>query len=367
MTMITIETWVPGLAELWSRVWEESSDAWFWHRRDWADYQWSYGHSRRLEDLSFVVLNRGRAAAICPVFLEQMLAPHEGHAELAFAGSAIPAPAASDWLTKRQRRDVLSAAYEHLAELAHRRCAERVTVAHPPCLTGDRVADQMAGLQEHGYLDISFLTQVLDLSRGRDPLWSDVRSSYRPLINRGQRELKLSVYCREHPAGTAFDEYQKLHAAAAGRVTRPQRTFDLMHDWVGRGSALLVEAVQGTRPVGYALLLCAKQGAYYGSGCCAPDVDLPYLMHSLQWTSVSALLERGIRWYELGHQHFRPTLAHPADPKARAISFFKRGLGGMPRMCVSGELYLSQSMLRAVVEHRLRVLQSDQSHRSAED
>ena len=41
-----------------------------------------------------------------------------------------------------------------------------------------------------------------------------------------------------------------------------------------------------------------------------------------------ALLERGYRWYELGDQHFGPTLTHAVDPKERAISFFKRGLGG---------------------------------------
>ena len=77
-----------------------------------------------------------------------------------------------------------------------------------------------------------------------------------------------------------------------------------------------------------------------------------------------ALLERGYRWYELGDQHFGPTLTHAVDPKERAISFFKRGLGGAPRVCVAGELYLSQAVLRAVLEQRLRELESIQASQS---
>ena len=227
--MITVEPWGKPLAKDWQRVWEESSDAWFWHRRDWADYQWSYGQSRLRQDLSFLVLNQGKAEAICPVFLEQMRAPHEGHTELAFAGTAIPAPAVSDRLTKRQRRDVLSAAYDHLAELARRHGAERIVVRRNPCVADDRVAEQMAEMREHGYFDVSFLTQVIDLSKGREQLWGDVRNSYRPLINRGQAGRRTDAQrlrAAERPPGAVFDAYQKLHAAAAGRVTRPQLTFD---------------------------------------------------------------------------------------------------------------------------------------------
>ena len=59
-------------------------------------------------------------------------------------------------------------------------------VRRNPCVADDRVAEQMAEMREHGYFDVSFLTQVIDLSKGREQLWGDVRNSYRPLINRGQ-------------------------------------------------------------------------------------------------------------------------------------------------------------------------------------
>jgi hypothetical protein len=131
-----------------------------------------------------------------------------------------------------------------------------------------------------------------------------------------------------------------------------------MHQWVDQGKALLVEALHEGRAAAYALVLCFKDGAYYGSGCCEPDLDLPYLMHTLQWTAVTALADRGYRWYEIGHQYYGPTLCHPADEKECKISFFKRGLGGSPRLTVCGENYISAGMLRRVFDDRLAQFQA---------
>lgn len=351
--MPEVLAWSDSHREVWATICRTSPDAWFWHSREWASYQWEYGQPYILDDLSFLVSLQGHAAAICPVFLERAQGPLEGHVELGYGSHPAPAPA-TQALSTDQRRQVLNAAYREIDRLAYEHRVARCRVVYPTPQASDCAPARLADLQLYGYLDASYLTQVLDLTRGPEDLWRDVRDSYRSLIRRGQRELELNVYDAGNPPGRAFERYPRLHAAAAGRVTRSPATFEMMHRMIRDGSAVLVEGLYEGNPAAYALLLCYRGGAYYGSGCCSPELDLPYLMHALQWTAIEYLRRAGFAWYETGYQCYGPTLNRPDVSKERRISFFKRGMGGAPRLVVGGERYYEPSALEAVMRSRIR-------------
>ena len=151
-----------------------------------------------------------------------------------------------------------------------------------------------------------------------------------------------------------FAEYQALHAKDAGRVTRTQRTFDLMEAWVQDGMAALVEADEGGRAVAFALLMIYKNGAYYGSGCKDPDLGPVAASHLVQWTAITWLKAHGIAWYDVGLQQFGPQWFDLPSDKNVSISAFKRGFGGDTMPLVTAECFYSSDLLEETFARRVR-------------
>ena len=90
-----------------------------------------------------------------------------------------------------------------------------------------------------GFSDSSLATQVIDLQSDELQLLRDMRKGHRADITRADRMLRTAVPDKESITLERFESYRRLHAKAAGRVTRPEATFRMMHDWIREGSAIL--------------------------------------------------------------------------------------------------------------------------------
>ena len=151
-------------------------------------------------------------------------------------------------------------------------------------------------------------SQVIDL---RTHQWSDVRKSYRGLINQAEKKYGISEI---HYIST----FQELHRLAFG-IARNDETFSIQEKWLWSGNAMLV---QGGREawVGAVLWIIYDGCAYFAS---SPSIE-NNVQHAIIWRSFSLLKEKGITLVDMGQ-------IDGVTEKEKNIGFFKSGWGGEPK------------------------------------
>lgn len=125
-----------------------------------------------------------------------------------------------------------------------------------------------------------------------------------------------------------FDVYQGLHEKASGRKTRPQRTFDLMYDWIVGGDAelLVAHTLDVPQVAGASLWICHKDGVYYASSAREPSLQREHPVgHFMVWAAMEHFAARGYQWLDLGHGHVDDGVDEKDRKKQEAIITFKRG------------------------------------------
>ena len=166
------------------------------------------------------------------------------------------------------------------------------------------------------------LTGLCALDRGEAGIRQGLRKSFQSLVNWGQRNLTIESIDAKDPSRTLFTDYRKFHAAIAGRVTRSDRSWDAMFDWIAGGHGELVlgflapgELVTGT------MVVDGVTHAYYASGVYDRErFDQP-LGHWPLWLAMVHSMERGMGVFELGDL----PMTGAATEKEIAIGYFKRG------------------------------------------
>lgn len=291
---------------VWDAFVDQNPGGWFWHTSHWIDYCLAY-HPGAVDD-SFAVVYGDRVVGLCPMVREGDRYAMGGNPG---ADPLISAPMAIYALVSRCMQ-------EHVEVLARSRGVASVAFRAIP-----RPVKRY--LEREGWEDISWDTLVLDLRPEEVALWTGVRKSYKSLIRKTERTRDIRVLNQPWAVSSVA---KVLHYAAAGRATRPDRTWELMAEWCtqGFGVVALASGVADPDPEsvgrgwdGYAYAIRYKGHAYYASGATtAPDIA-----HALQWALIKTLRCDGRLTYELGW------MVRPGDsPKDAAISFFKAGFAG---------------------------------------
>ena len=289
----------------WDRFCAQSDDAWFWHTTRWLEYTLQYRPDFQPESKSFLVMDGSHILAVCPLVREQRPAKQARIAEFSFGGGAGPLPAFANELSEAGRGKLFRTVLEHVDQLARAEGVQRVAMRFTPVAPSflKHGLPPANTLLRYDFIDVSLATQILDLTADLPSLLRAMRKGHRYDIKRGEKLLQGRVLGKETITREMFAEYQRMHQKAAGRLTRPMQTFEMMYDWICAGWAILSCASRDGVPIGFALISVYKDGAYYSSGCEDPDGDLP-IGHVLQWTAIQWLKAHGIRYYEIGWQQY---------------------------------------------------------------
>ena len=341
--------------EDWDSFAGQSDDAWFWHTTHWMDYAREYTGERFIGNPSFYIVENREALAICPLFVEA--GNHdESVRQFSCMGLPVPFPAMRNGLTHEKRQQVLKHYTETLASVAQEEKVEYVSV-RVPSVARSYLSNGMPfanPLLRYGYIDLTYLTQIINLGKSVKELWAEVRKGHKSDVKRAGGTCRVEVWDRENITSDEFRKYQMLHQKDAGRVTRSQKTFDLMLSWVEKGHAILVGAEQNGEAAGFSLVILFGAGAYYGSSCKDPDhPDIP-ASHLIQWSTIQWLKEHGYEWYDIGLQQFCPQWFEEASPKDISIAGFKRGFGGRTVPLMTAEFFYSRALLESTVDRRWR-------------
>ncbi len=313
------------LEPVWDRFCEQNPDAWFWHTIAFLKYQQAYRPSLGTTPLHFLVFRNGAPLAICPLALETTPNGETTIQIFSLGGDSLPAPLIDQALFPSDKDKVTRAVFEQIDRLAAEHNAAKVSF-RCAILTPRYLAPSVAPANEmlkFGYLDSSLQSQIIDLRHPAEQIWSGFRKSYHSLIKRVQENFQFRLLDSTTITPELFELYQKLHHKAAGRITRPLITFEMMHDWIKSGRALLAQVTQADHVVGCALINIYKNKAYYSSACNEPEVENTWaISHFIQWKIFQELQARGITHYELGWQVFWSSSNVCADPRGNSNRLF---------------------------------------------
>jgi hypothetical protein len=189
------------------------------------------------------------------------------------------------------------------------------------------------------YLPIPSYTCVLDLA--------DVRPT------KGHKAaIKKAEKCLSWREITDIDRFKADYFRIAGKATRPDRTFELLGQWIKQGYGTLLEAEFDELTAGYAYILHWRDYAYYFMSCVEPAFRQYNVSHFLQAKAFEILRQKGICRYELGEQVENALHSQPSE-KERNISLFKRGFGGQVIRSPASEYFFDRDYCREVINKRL--------------
>lgn len=168
----------------------------------------------------------------------------------------------------------------------------------------------------------------ISLSADDNAILSAFRSGHRQQVRWGQKNLELRFVDATFPDRALFDEFQNLHALAAGRITRPQSSWNTMFDLVSKGAGDLILAYWNSELVGGTLILDSEKSAFYASGAYRRELFHMPLTHYPLYAGICRARERGRSEFHLGEVgHFDPGVPE----KERAIGKFKLGFSDQVR------------------------------------
>lgn len=193
--------------------------------------------------------------------------------------------------------------------------------------------------QIKSYLNISGYTCILDLDNIKPS------KGHRSAIKTGQKYLDFEI-------SNVNMRFQRDYFRIAGKVTRPDKTFQILSEWQEKEYGLLLKATYQGNTAGYVYLLHYKDWAYYFMSCVETEYKQYNVSHYLQSVAFDILRNKGIKTYELGSQDYNNLFIQPTE-KERNISLFKRGFGGSVVVNPLSEYFFSQEYMREIYQNRI--------------
>jgi len=150
------------------------------------------------------------------------------------------------------------------------------------------------------------------------------RQSYKSLINKAEREWKVSVLS-ESIDKIKWEEFRELHREVAGRVTRSIESWDIQFAAIKNNQGFLV-ALRDKQNIlvgGGFFQVSEDEGVYAVAAYKRELFDKP-LGHVVQFKAIEELKRRRCKWYLLGQRLYETDVPQPSE-KEVSISFFKEG------------------------------------------
>jgi len=346
-----------GMRELDHNIWDDYcfkvggvTPKHFFHFLDYLE------KSYNSKNLSFVLKDdQGEVIAVCPFFIEQITIEGIECISTSCGGDPVQLPAIRYGTPSVRRREV-----RHVFDVLHGLCEEnkvsRIIFRRGPVADDFDLVNIFETLNV-GYQPICFNLLRIDLSKSVEILLEEMSKYHRKHLKKavkfGQVVEVVDKACSNEHIQSVFSDYQRAHFEAAGRMTRPQASFDAMRDLIGPGKgALFVNRMDGT-PISY--LFCgAWAGIAFGwSQANIGSYEEYSPRHLLEWQAILYYKSQGFKYYELGLRYSNGQVAEWCNDKLLNIGFFKERYGGQLSPEVQFERFLDKRIFSMVWSKRL--------------
>lgn len=307
--------------ELWEKTYNRMDFRSFSYSATALDDRLAYrsGHGWELIELSCVLKSNSKAVGIWPLSINR----DKNNPSLSSQGLPVMPPIFIADCPKKTKKKLannclqLSKRFAYQLELDE--WQSRCAFGH-----NSRVTDwQLIAMADGACCEVQHNLYV-DLNLTLPEIKSNFRKSFRPLVTSGQRLWHVEILDTPGDANV-WEEFQRLHAEAAGRVTRSSESWQLQHAMIVDNNAFLVVMRNGGgHMVGGGLFMCSADEGVYAVGAYNRNLFDKPLGHVVQYKAIEELKRRGCVWYYIGRRCF-PGDSPAPNTKELSIATFKQG------------------------------------------
>ncbi len=279
---------------------------------------------RMIFDDSFVVVGEGKKVlALVPLYAFKN---ESGLLQYSYGADYLRGPIISRGEGKKTFDKTSDFVFQSIDEIAAQKRVSRCLLMIEPVELLER-RNYFNYYLEYGYEDAATVSCLIEYGKEKELLWSDVRKSYRTLINKAMRFYKSVIINQNNFDFDLCEEYRKMHHLAAGRITRPANTFFNMYEMIKSGNAflILIQNIDSKTVGAYYFLVHGAYG-FYGSAATDPALDSQSgVGHLGLWRGILFAKEQACQFMDLGQLLMRPG---GVTEKEKNIFLFKTGFGG---------------------------------------
>lgn len=166
---------------------------------------------------------------------------------------------------------------------------------------------------------VTSASYVLDLTPPLNEIWEGLSKGHKSSTTQGLRYLEVTEF-----SNTTW--MRGCHERAAGRITRPLATWEMMNLWIEGDNALCLGAsgIWPANPFAWSYFIRFGEGAYYMSACSEPEYKSSLHGNALMWHAIRRLKGWGYEWLELGEAHTEGIGAFKRHWGARLVGLGER-------------------------------------------
>lgn len=276
----------------------------------------------------------GTPIALCPLCMCEREEEGFRFREASWNGAPLGTPvfsSGSPSLKRKIRHEVFEYLHTRFVEEKIVRVLFRVYPLIAEVLSGAYKGGQFELLTE-GYNCQPANTIMIDLRCSEAQLLSELSQFQRKHINRAKKKnLRVEGFSDRTPVVTElFYKYKEAHFKSAGRLTRPQESWDWMLTLLHQKKATLFVEFHEATPVSY--LYCGEfqKMAFGWSQVNVQEYEKEFSpRHNLEWQAIISYKRNGFLFYEVGTYWNTPQPYYFPTNKEYSISEFKRRYGGL--------------------------------------
>ena len=284
--------------------------------------------NNNIKNLSFLLLEDDEIVAIVPLYVEEI----NGKCQISMGQEPIYAP-----IVRTDADAFSSLVYckyilNEIEDISRKFKCTLARFHFSPLLTENMIPNFFTefGYKEDiqhpdWYIFKSKNSYIINLNNEENDLYSEVRKSNKPHINRTRKETDLVILDENNFDQSIFDQYIQFYYAVKGNK-RSQSAFELDKSAIKKGLEVLLLCKFMNKFIGAVALHTHNGKARYNSSIQDYDFDKKiYPNHFLLWEAVVYLKARGFNLFEIGEQVDQ---SNNLTIKERNLSHFKAGWGG---------------------------------------
>ncbi len=323
-------------SETWDRWLEKFGGATYLHTSAWIKYISEFYNV--IENASFCLLaNDNSPLAICPLILNKK--ETEDGKVLVIGSNELGIPVLSK-TSPIIRKKILKEVFKIYSDYAEEKKAVSMQMVDNPltikfCTRAPFPSDRMLEFEKYHLFQRVSNTIVIDLSNSENTLYEDMSKYHHRHIKRAAKKgFQVKVFNNESSIDEltdVFTRYKNEHFKSSGKLTRPQRAWDLMRQMIfDKRAELFINYDIHDNELSY--LFC---GQYYKMAYGWSQVNVgkyekeSSLRHYLEWEAISYYKKKGYHFYELGGRYYSPSPLFTPTKKQISIGIFKERYGGL--------------------------------------
>ena len=334
---------------------EQSSTSWFQHTEQWRKYTLNM-RGNGSSDLSFGVFQNNKLVAFSSLIKEYIYESQEKN-ELSMSGFPSVYPVFLETLSKNNKDKVEKLIFKEIFEIAKDENISYMNFYVSPLsdvvLNKDMTVNP---LSKFGFHDTTISTNILNLENQEEVLFRNFRKGTKSDIKTAIKNgLEVKVYDQKNISRRIFDVYKNIHFQAAGRKTRPDKTWDIMFEWIQKGESILSVTTKEGDCISTQFVNTYNKKAYYQSGATKLEYERERgIGHLAQWEIIKYLESNNITHYELGWNWYPNISQEVSDSKMLGISRFKAGFGADIYPLFRGEWFRDSEYMKEIIKNRVK-------------